>query len=74
MLPTPSVPGDPDRNGHQDSPPLGESPRPPQQSPPPAADLGVTDLPPVRRVLGFLYLLAGLCIVLAAVLWWRILQ
>lgn len=52
-------PGDPN--------PTPNPPRPPRQTSP-------ADLPPIRRLLVFLYLLAGLCVLLAAFLWWRIVR
>jgi hypothetical protein len=60
------------RNGHQE-PPIGEPPRPPRQSSSPGGP-AMTDLPPVRRMFVFLYLVAGFCVLLAAVLWWQILR
>jgi hypothetical protein len=66
----PHRPDDPDRNGHTHPP--ADRPRPASWlSPPPNVP---ADLPPIRRLLTILYLVTVLCVILAAGLWWRILQ
>lgn len=56
--------GDP-KSGDPD--PAVDPPRPPRQSSP-------ADLPPIRRLLTFLYIFAGGCGLLALFLWWQVLR
>lgn len=52
------------------------TPRPgdPPHARPPSSPLPGGDLPPMRRLLAFLYALAAVCGLLAAYVWWQLLR
>lgn len=52
----------------------GDTDGPADRPSPRRTDPTTGDLPPVRRVLAWLYVLAAVCLVLAAVLWWQLLK